>query len=60
MLLVMDNSQQLDWENYKKVFQEFMATTDMVNHHETQEVDNTSWLVYSKAKNMLQLVGLVR
>ena len=46
-----------DWEDYVKVFQEFLGATGVAGVHANPEVANTPCAACLKAKNMLRLVG---
>ena len=46
-----------DWEDYIKVFKEFVEATGVVGAHDDPEVANTPCPACVKAKNMLRLVG---
>ena len=46
-----------DWENYVKVFKEFLEATGVTGVHDHPEVRGTSCAACVKAKNMLRLVG---
>ena len=46
-----------DWEDYIKVFKEFLEATGAAGAHADPEVANTPCAACVKAKNMLRLVG---
>ena len=46
-----------DWEDYIKVFKEFLEATGVAGDHANPEVGNTPCSACKKAKNMLRLVG---
>ena len=46
-----------DWEDYQKVFLEFLAATGVAGVHANPEVAGTACAACVKAKNMLRLVG---
>ena len=46
-----------DWEDYIKVFKEFLEATGVAGNHVNPEVANTPCAACVKAKNMLRLVG---
>ena len=46
-----------DWEDYQKVFKEFLAATGVAGRHVNPEVENTPCAACIKAKSMLRLVG---
>ena len=46
-----------DWEDYVKVFKEFLEATGVTGVHDDQEVPGTPCAACVKAKNMLRLVG---
>ena len=46
-----------DWEDYVKVFQEFLGATGVAGVHANPEVANNPCAACLKAKNMLRLVG---
>ena len=46
-----------DWEEYIKVFKEFLAATGVAGAHANPEVANTPCATCVKSKNMLRLVG---
>ena len=46
-----------DWEDYIKVFKEFLEATGVTGEHVNPEVANTPCAACVKAKNMLRLVG---
>ena len=46
-----------DWEDYIKVFKEFLEATGVAGAHADPEVANTPCAACVKAKNMLRLVG---
>ena len=46
-----------DWEEYVKVFKEFLAATEVAGAHTNPEVLNTPCAICIKSKNMLRLVG---
>ena len=46
-----------DWDDYVKVFQEFLGATGVAGVHANPEVANSSCAACLKAKNMLRLVG---
>ena len=46
-----------DWEEYIKVFKEFLAATEVAGVHTNPEVPNSPCATCIKSKNMLRLVG---
>ena len=46
-----------DWEDYVKVFKEFLEATGVIGVHDDPEVRGTPCAACVKAKNMLRLVG---
>ena len=46
-----------EWEDYIKIFREFLAATGVVGAHATPEVAGTPCPACNKSKNMLRLVG---
>ena len=46
-----------DWQEYVKVFQEFLQATDVAGNHANPETPNNPCTVCVKVKNMLRLVG---
>ena len=46
-----------DWDEYVKVFKEFLAATEVAGAHANPEVANTPCATCIKSKNMLRLVG---
>ena len=53
------DSEQLfkDWEDYLRVFKEFLEATGIVGDHADPETPNRPCAACIKAKNMLRLVG---
>ena len=46
-----------DWQEYVRVFQEFLQATDVAGSHANPETPNNPCVVCVKVKNMLRLVG---
>ena len=46
-----------DWQEYVKVFQEFLQATEVAGNHANPETPNNPCAVCVKVKNMLRLVG---
>ena len=49
-----------DWEDYVKVFKEFLEATGVTGVHDDPEVRGTPCAACVKAKNMLRLMGGMR
>ena len=46
-----------DWEDYVKVFKEFITATGVTGDHAAPEVEGVPCAACIKAKNMMRLVG---